>query len=68
MASRGVNKVIIVGNLGQDPEVRVAGRRQKPLTARCKPRGCQRCSPGVSFFIKFPARLCHGAQTVTATD
>jgi len=24
MASRGINKVILVGNLGQDPEVRYA--------------------------------------------
>jgi single-strand DNA-binding protein len=32
MASRGVNKVIIVGNLGNDPDVKYANGGGNPIT------------------------------------
>uniref|UniRef100_UPI00015F110A single-stranded DNA-binding protein n=1 Tax=Vibrio sp. AND4 TaxID=314289 RepID=UPI00015F110A len=32
MSSRGINKVIIIGNLGSDPEVRYGGSNNRPWT------------------------------------
>ena len=43
MASRGVNKVILVGNLGQDPEVRYMpnGGAVANITLATKGFGCR---------------------------
>ncbi len=43
MASRGVNKVILVGNLGQDPDVRYMPNGAQWQVCRWRPR-----NPGVT--------------------
>jgi single-strand DNA-binding protein len=38
MASRGINKVILVGNVGQDPEVKLFSKGEKMALKKGKVR------------------------------